>query len=165
MRLFRKSQRREKGFTLLEILVASAIAAIALGVAIVKLDFSDSQRLNRAAEVLSGRLEAARDEAVIRGQTVAFSTDGQGYQFWVANTDRNVWEALPNTDVISSGRFEQGITLNALRVNGMPRPLGERLVFSFNGLMEAFTLTLSAGTATLEIAGDALGRIEIRRAL
>jgi hypothetical protein len=49
-----------------------------------------------------------------------------------------------------------------VRVNGAERPLGERLVFSFGGLAEAFTLTLTAGAQSLDIAGDALGRIEIR---
>ncbi|WP_153111863.1 GspH/FimT family pseudopilin [Propionivibrio limicola] len=155
----------EQGFTLIEILVACAIMAITLGVAMVKLEPSDSQRLNSAGESLLGRLEAARDEAVVGGRNVAFSSDGQGYQFWAADAERNAWVALPDNDTVASGRLAPGVSLSAIRVNGSPRPLGERLVFSSSGLAESFSLTLSSGNASLDIEADALGRLEIRRPL
>jgi len=157
-------RRLALGFTLIEILVVCALVAVTLGLAMIKLDPSDSRRLNAAAEALAGRLEAARDEAVVRGETVAFSSDGQGYQFWVADTERNAWVALPDAGTVVSGRLAEGVVLSSLRVNGKSRPLGERLAFSFSGLVEPFALTLSAGSTTLDIHGDALGRINIHRA-
>ena len=160
-----KMHRPEQGFTLMEILIACAIAAIAMSIAVIKLDPSDNQRLKLAAETLINRLEAAHNEAVTRGQAVSFSTDGQGYQFWIEDTERNIWVALPNTNTIASAQLPQGIVLSTLRINGMPRPLGERLTFSSSGLADVFTLTLSAGSLTFDISGDALGRIEIRHAL
>ncbi|MDR2450556.1 MAG: GspH/FimT family pseudopilin [Candidatus Accumulibacter sp.] len=156
--------RRALGFTLIEIVAACAVAAIALGVVMIRLDFSDGRRLRLAAELLAGRLEAARDEAVMRGQAIAFSSDGQGFQFWIAERERNAWVALSDTDTVAAGRLADGVSIKALRINGGERPLGERLVFSFGGLSEAFTLTLAAGTQSLDIAGDALGRIEIHGA-
>jgi type II secretion system protein H len=153
-----------RGFTLIEIIAVCAVVAIVLGVVTIKFGFSDSQRLRQAAEMLAGRLEAARDEAVMRGQALAFSSDGHGFQFWVADRERGAWVALSDTDVVAAGRLADGVALSALRVNGALWPLGERLVFSFGGLTEAFTLTLTAGRQSIDIVGDALGRIEIRNA-
>lgn len=153
-----------RGFTLIEILVVCAIIAVTLGLAMARFDPSDASRLGQAAEDLARRLEAARDDAVMRGQTIAFSSDGQGYQFWVQEDGRDGWVALPDSDTIASARLAGGVVLGEMRVNGLPRPLGERLAFSFSGLSEAFTLTLASGPARLEIVGDALGRVEIRRA-
>ena len=91
MRQLRQSHlpRRSRGFTLLEILIAVAIVAVTVGLAVLKFEPSDGRRLEDAAEKLVRQLEVARDEAVIRGQTVAFSSDGQGDQFWVADAERN----------------------------------------------------------------------------
>jgi len=156
--------RPARGFTLFEIVVACAIAAIVLGVAAAKFDPSDGRRVRQAAEALAGRLEAARDEAVIGGQSIAFSSDGTGFQFWAADRERGTWVALPATEAASARRLADGVSLSALRVNGAPRALGERLVFSADGLAEPFTLTLTSGRQSIDIAGDALGRFEIRNA-
>jgi type II secretion system protein H len=160
-----RNRSTTRGFTLIEIIAVCAVVAIALGIVTIKFDFSDGRRLSQAAEMLAGRLEAARDEAVMRGQALAFSSDGHGFQFWVADRERGAWVALTDTDVVAAGRLADGVALSALRVNGALWPLGERLIFSFGGLTEAFTLTLTAGQQSVDIVGDALGRIEIRNAL
>lgn len=156
--------RQSRGFTLVELLAVCGVMAVLLGMGLLNLDFTDGRRLSAAAEDLAGRLQMARDEAVIRGATVAFSSDGEGYQFWIADAERNAWRAVPDGDALAPGRFSGGVVLGGVRVNGTPRPLGERLAFSVSGLVEAFTLILSAGRASVDIDVDALGRIEIRHA-
>jgi len=156
--------RLPRGFTLIEILVVCAIVAVMLGLVMVRLDQSDSNRLERAAEDLTRQLEAARDESVIRGQSVAFSSDGHGYQFWLADPERNEWIALTASDTIGSRQFSNGIELSALRINGLTRPLGERIVFSLAGITEPFTLTLAKGALQVHISADALARIEVAHA-
>lgn len=153
-----------RGFTLIEILVVVAIVTVLLGLAVVKLGASDESRLQGAAEDLAMRLENVRDEAVIRGQALAFSTDGQGYQFWLADLERNEWLALPASDVIASKSLPGGVAIDEMRINGLPRPLGERIVFPLSGLTEPFVLTLASGKSRTSIISDALGRLEVRHA-
>ena len=153
--------RVARGFTLVEILVVCAIMAIMAGLVMVRLEHSDASRLGDAAEDLTRRLESARDEAVIRGRPIAFSSDGQGYQFWLA-ADNTTWIPLPGAD--SASRFTRGVELNALRLNGSARPLGERIVFLPFGLVEPFALTLVAGSSRVEVQADALGRFETQHA-
>ena len=157
-----KAGRRtaSRGFTLVEILVVCAIMAT---LAVVRLEQSDANRLGDAAEDLTRRLEAARDEAVIRGRPVAFSSDGQGYQFWLA-ADNTTWIPLQGTDASTAGRFARNVELTAVRVNGAARPLGERVVFLPFGLVEPFALTLAAGSSRVDVLADALGRFETQHA-
>ena len=154
---------RQRAFTLIEILAVAAIVAVVAGLIVVRLDVSESRRLESAAESLLRRLETARDEAVVRGRALAFSSDGQGYQFWIADATKDGWLTLADAALVSGG-IGRGVGLRAMRINGMPRPLGEKLVFSISGISEPFVLTLAAGEATLGIEGDALGRMEIRHA-
>lgn len=158
------ARRRAQGFSLIEILIACAITAIVLATAAIRLDPADGRRLEAAAELLAGQLEAARDEAVMRGRPLAFSSDGDGYQFWLADAERDAWIALPASEALVSGRFAEGVGLAAMRINATPQALGQRLVFGYSGLAEPFVLTLASGSARLDIVGDALGRLEIRHA-
>ena len=157
-------QDTARGFTLIEILLVCTIMAILLGLVMLRLDSSGSRRLESAAEDLARLLEAARDESVIRGQPLAFSSDGQGYQFWLSESARNEWVALPGSAAISARRFPDGIVISSLRINGTSRPLGERVVFSLSGIGQPFTLTLASASSRVNIQADALGRIEIHRA-
>jgi general secretion pathway protein H len=152
-----------RGFTLIEILVVCAILAIMAGLVMVRIEHSDASRLDDAAEDLTRRFEAARDEAVIRGLPIAFSSDGQGYQFWQA-ADNSTWMPMPGADNSAASRFARGVELSAVSLNGAPRPLGERIVFSPFGLVEPFALTLVSGSARVEVLADVLGRFETRRA-
>lgn len=95
---------RESAFTLVEILVVTAILAIVVGLTVVRLEPSDARRLEGAAESLVRQLETARDEAITRGRALAFSSDGQGYQFWIADTGKDGWLALADNRNLVSGR-------------------------------------------------------------
>ena len=156
--------RPERGFTLIEILVVCAIVAIMLGLVVARFGQSDAGRLRGVAEDLARQLEAARDEAVTRGRSVAFSSDGQGYQFWLASGDRGEWIALPTSASSRSRSFPEGVALSGMSINDSVRPLGERVVFALSGISDPFMLTLTKGASRVEIVADALGRIESRDA-
>jgi len=156
--------RVSRGFTLIEILVVCVIVAVMLGLAALRLEQSSETRLNGAAEDLARQLEAARDESVIRGLPIAFSSDGHAYQFWLSVSDSNEWIVLPDIGQHASSELPDGIVIDSMQINGRSRPLGERLVFSSSGLSESFILALSSDSVKIEIVADALGHMDVRHA-
>jgi len=154
--------RHSRGFTLIEILVVMALLLIVVGVAVVRLDDSGERITRSMPEQLAIKLEAARDEAVYSGKQVAFSSDGAGYQFWTGDALRHQWFAIAGSGELQPQTLKGDVRLLEQSVNGRPRPLGERLSFSADGLSEPFSLLLQGGSKRLRVVADALGRISIQ---
>lgn len=154
---------RAKGFTLLEILVVMAIVVVVLGVAVARLEDSGERNTQGEADRLSVALEAARDDAIYSGSQVAFSTDGSGYQFWVGDDRQGRWQSLADASTLAPGRLRHEVKITAQYVNGRKQRLGQRLVFSADGLSEPFSLLLEGGHARYQVASDVLGQINVKR--
>jgi general secretion pathway protein H len=152
---------RQRGFTLIEILVVVAIMAIVLGATVARLELSDSRKARHAAEQLGDLFDSARDEAVTSGRNVAISSDGEGYQFWIAEEGRSEWLPLADNELLRAGRLASGVNWSAQAVNGNWRPVGERIVFTPNGLVEPFQVKLTAGESSVIIATDVMGRMAL----
>lgn len=162
---------RTRGFTLLELLISIAVAAILLAIAVPSYR-SVVQRNSIAANVndLVGDLNYARSEAVTRGQDVYIcsSTDqlkcngGENWSSgWVvyAATDPSTSSPVPTPD-------------NRLRVRGRTTvdfelaANGDSLRFNSSGFAMAgstFTAKASDVPRTTEISVAATGRVEINR--
>ncbi|GAB2887259.1 hypothetical protein GCM10027046_14410 [Uliginosibacterium flavum] len=153
--------RKQAGFTLLELLVVMSVILVVIGLAVVRLDDSGSRVTHANAEGLSLALEAARDAAVYSGKPVAFSSDGEGFQFWRSDDKQRKWLALSGDSALQARKLKGEVRILQQTVNGKSRPLGERLVFSAEGLSEPFTLLLQGGEARVQVMADALGRIRI----
>lgn len=153
--------QRARGFTLIEILVVVAIMVIVLGATVARFDMSDSRKVKHAAEMLGDLFDSARDEAVTSGKLVGISSDGEGYQFWVAEEGRSLWLPLADNDLLRAGRLAQGVTWARQKVNASWRPVGERIVFTPNGLVEPFSVQLDAEDASATISTDVMGRMTL----
>ncbi|XZG71855.1 GspH/FimT family pseudopilin [Chitinibacteraceae bacterium HSL-7] len=149
----------QRGFTLIEVLAVMAIVGIVVAVVTVKLGVSDSQRVTMAAERLALTLDAARDEAILTGRTVAWSSDGAAYQFWLA-TDQG-WLALTGNDALAAVTLAEPVRVSRIAVNGSAVPLGERLPFDPAGVNPVVSIELAAGPERRSVAVDALGRSSV----
>ena len=157
-----RNHQLARGFTLIEILVVCAIAAITLSLAVLRTSIFDARRLDDAAERLAQGLETMRDESIISGQLLGFSSDGKGYQFWRLDGEKKTWISLAGAGDLASREFPGGVELETLAINGSSRPLGERIVFYPSGMIEPFSLTLRAGSARMTLSADGLGRLEMQ---
>ncbi|HSC78845.1 MAG TPA: GspH/FimT family pseudopilin [Chitinolyticbacter sp.] len=147
----------QRGFTLIEILVALALVGIILGLALLRFDPSDSQVLDRESLRLALLLEGARDEAISGGRATAWSTDGAGYQFWLLDDAAN-WQALPTHETLKPRELPEAVRVTQLVVDGREVPLGERLVFNPSGVNATYVITLVTGAGRRTVVGDILGR-------
>ena len=152
---------RAAGFTLLEILVVMAVVLVIIGLAVVRFDDSGLRATHANAERLSIALESARDTAIYSGKPVAFSSDGAGYQFWHSDEMQHKWLAMTDQTALLPRKLQSDVHLQQQFVNDKAQALGERLVFSADGVSEPFTLVLEGGQAQVKVISDVLGRITV----
>ncbi|WP_018748225.1 GspH/FimT family pseudopilin [Chitiniphilus shinanonensis] len=150
--------RRQAGFTLIEILVALGVIGIILGMALLRFDLSDGQTVEREGKRLALLFESARDEAITGGRAIAWSSDGDGYQFWTLD-DRNTWQALPSHEVLKPRELPEGLRVVAMSVNLKESRVGERIVFEPSGVNQPFTVVLLKGAQRWRLEGDIMGRV------
>lgn len=155
---------RAAGFTLLELLAVMAVVMVIIGLAVVRFDDSGQRATRASAERLSIALESARDAAIYSGRPVAFSSDGAGYQFWRSDDMQHKWLALTDQSALLPRKLQSDVRLQQQFVNDKAQALGERLVFSADGVSEPFTLVLAGGQAHVKVISDVLGRISVEDA-
>lgn len=151
--------RARQGFTLIEILVVLAVVGVISTLVVVRLQGSDAHRVRQAAEQLAGVLEAAREQAIYGGRSVAISSDGQGYQLWTLAGTHGEWISLPPEEGLVARRLREGVRWHAQRINDQARPLGERIVFAPDGVLDPVVIELRAGSAGVRLEADVMGRI------
>lgn len=83
---------RSRGFTLLEILVVLVIVAVMAGLLVIGLKDSPQQRVRREASDLAALINAASDEAVMRGVEFGLVIDDSGYQFVYFDPEKKQWQ-------------------------------------------------------------------------
>ena len=144
-----------RGFTLVEILVVTAIVGVVLAVAAVNLFPSDAEVAGREAGYVALSLEKARDGAWFGGRPTAVSFAEGQVRHWKLGAGRT-WEPDSAAD-----RTLGEARVAAVVVDGEPIPPTQRLVFLSDGLGVPFRVTLEVRGLRREIDSDAAGSITV----
>jgi len=151
--------RRQRGFTLLELLVVLVIVGISLGIVSFNAMPSPQQALQNEAQRISLLLQLARDEAIVRDRPIAFEADAEGYRF--LQREENTWRSLPQDDLLRPRQFKRSPVMLTI----YPPPAGNatplRIVFGREPVQQPFVLTLGLADASVAIRADGIGHFTV----
>ncbi|MDO8905464.1 prepilin-type N-terminal cleavage/methylation domain-containing protein [Hydrogenophaga sp.] len=143
--------RRHRGFTLLELMVVVAIAAMATAGATLALRDGQATQLEREALRLSAMLEAARAQSRTTGVPVVWRTRPEGFEF-VGVRNRPDVPTVGTASIWGPRNW-----LNPVTRAQVTRPAGaQTLVLGPEPLIAAQQLTLQQGDRSLVLATDGL---------
>lgn len=150
---------RQRGFTLLELLVVMVIAGIMLGVVTLNAMPSRQQSLQGEAQRIALLFQLARDEAIVRNRPIAFESGAESYRFMVRDTDR--WVALEADSLLRERPYQRSpLVLSISPANlGALDPL--RIVFGREPVDKPFVLTMQLGDASARIRADGIGHFTV----
>ena len=150
-----------RGYTLIEILAVLVIVGIVISLATVRYTRSPAQTLEEEARRLALVLELARDEAMTRGCTLAWTARSDAHQLEC----RRVQAAAAADDGLYAKRPWSGtVALERVSISGVPVARDSPLFFTPSGINAPFELVLAMDGNRVQVAGDFLGRVSVAAA-
>lgn len=174
---------RERGFTLIEILVAVTLIAIVLTVTLISINVVGSDRdVRMEGDRLVALLRAARDDSLFQGREFGVEMMRGGYRFVEYDPGLAQWAVVPDDDFLTSWTLPEGFELSLeledkqivletepAEIKYDPRPgappgnyAPHLLIFS-SGEMTPFRIRITRLSDRLDtvIEGGLLGTVEI----
>ncbi len=156
----KRLQRASLGFTLIELIIAIAIAAVLLGLAIPSFtSFLNSSRVTSQANELLAAFQVARMEAIRRNARVVVCASsnaetssppscdaGSTWNGWIVYSDTNGNNVVENNEVIKVG------SLAAPTSGFASSNIASRIIFSADGFARTAAGTLLEGTVAVCVA-------------
>jgi general secretion pathway protein H len=148
------------------------------GLLVISFQDSPEQRLRREASDLAGLLNAAADEAVMRGMELGLAIDDHGYRFVYFDIEKKQWLASPER-ALAPHVFPDPVTvtitldgedldeealarIRALSERGDDESLRPAVLLLSSGEVTPFTLTLEYGDEfRVVLSGDGLNPVQV----
>lgn len=147
---------RPAGFTLLEMLLALAILAIAIAGATLAMRPDEARQLANESERLALLLEQAQEEAQLGGMSIAWVAGEDRYEFQRRElTDSGPeWVVLRGDELLRPRTLPNGLYIRRLEFDGRGVNFGDRLNLQQPGSVR---IELSMGEARHRILGNEAG--------
>ena len=147
-----------RGYTLIEILAVLVIVGIVIALATVQYARSPAQALEHEAQRLALVLELARDEAMTRGCTLAWTARGDAHRLVCR---REQIAARAGDDLYAKRPWSGTVALERVSIAGVPVSRESPLLFTPSGINAPFELVLAMEGNRVKLAGDFLGRVSV----
>lgn len=99
----------QKGFTLVEVLIALMIAALMISVATIALNDNEAAELKTKSRQLYGLLQVAQEESIIRGIELGVRIESDGYSFMIYNGGK--WQPLEDHRLLKDIQLEDPVRI------------------------------------------------------
>ncbi|MDD2701492.1 MAG: type II secretion system protein [Sideroxydans sp.] len=154
------SNKRMRGFTLLEMLVALVVASIMLTVVTLNLMPSTQSVLREEAKRLAFLLENGAMAAQAGGQSLAWSGSGNSYRFW-KRTREGDWLRIERDNLLHPRTLPPDMHIGTVSFDGRRLEPGALVMLSPELASKRFKVDLHSGELTTAIIGDGLGKVEV----
>jgi general secretion pathway protein H len=154
---------KNKGFTLIEIMVVVVIAAILMGAVVISFPDSSNDRLKEHGERFSALILLAQDESILQSEDFALSINNAGYTFYRrAATSWEVYSEKPFIDRKVDSDIKAEVILEGLSIKlKKPEKSKPQIVIYSSGEMTPFSYRLSNQEKSIfTIKFDGAGNLE-----
>lgn len=145
-----------RGFTLIELTVIMVLLVIVLRLIVVRLGDHDGDAARTEAQRIALLIQTAQQEAILRGDVLAFAARDQGYQFLRLN-DKEKLVPVDKDEVFYPRSMPPGVRISAFTVEGAA---DAGVLILPTGEFSPFNITLTQGAVSWRVEGLADGEIK-----